>query len=49
MNQPVSAFPDPPENIDESFEPKVGKNPLNEENDREVGHNEVVAKDNTQV
>ena len=45
----VSPFPDPPEDIFESLEPKVRQGPVNEEHDRQVGDNEIVLKDNAQV
>ena len=49
MNQPVSVFPDLPEDIIESLEPEVHQNPVNEENDRQVGYDEIVSKDNARV
>ena len=38
MDQTVSVFPNQPESMMESFEPKVGENPLDAENDRHVGN-----------
>ena len=48
-DQPVPAFPDPPESMTESFEPKVGQNPLDEEYDRQVGNDEIVSQDNARI
>jgi hypothetical protein len=49
MNQRVPAFPDPPEDIVESPDLKYRADPLNEKNDRHVGDENVVSKDNAKV
>ena len=49
MYLPIPAFPDLAENIAESFKPKVGENPMNEEHDRKVGNDEIVLDNNVQV
>jgi hypothetical protein len=49
MNLPVSAFPDPPKSMMESFEPKGGQNPLDEEYGRQVGNDEIVSQDNARI
>ena len=49
MNQPVSVFPDPPEDIIESLEVKYREDPVYEEYDGQVGDEEIVAQYNAQV
>lgn len=49
MNQPVSVFPDPPEDIIESLEVKYREDPVYEEYDGQVGNDEIVSQDNAQV
>ena len=45
MNQPVSVFPDPPEDQIESVELKYRADPINEEHDSQVGDDEIISKD----
>lgn len=49
MNQPVSVFPDPPEDQIESVELKYRADPINEEHDGQVGDDEIVVQYNAQV
>jgi hypothetical protein len=49
MNQPVSVFPDPPEDIIESLEVKYREDPVYEEYDGQVGNDEVIPKYDIQV
>ena len=49
MNQPVSAFPDSPEDIVESLELKYRADPVNEEHDRQVGNDEIITQDNVEI
>ena len=49
MNLPVSGFPDPPENNAEFRDPDLCENPVNEEYDRKVSNDEIVAQDDVQV
>jgi hypothetical protein len=49
MNLSVSAFPDSPENMGESADSDLRKNPVNEEHDREVSHDEIVSQKDVQV
>jgi hypothetical protein len=49
MNLSVSAFPDPPKNIDESRDPDLCEDPVNEEHDRQIGDDEIVPQDDAEV
>jgi len=49
INQPVPVFPDPPEDIVESFWLKDRADPVNEEHGGQIGDDEIVAQDNAQV
>jgi hypothetical protein len=49
MYLPVSAFPDLAENIAESRDPEFCKNPVNEEDDRQIGDDKIVLHDDIQV
>ena len=49
MNLPVPAFPNLAENIAESRDPEFCENPVNEEYDRKVSNDEIVAQDDVQV
>jgi hypothetical protein len=49
MYLPVSAFPDPPKNIAESYDPEFCEDPVNEEYDCQISDDEIVSQDNTQA
>ncbi len=49
MNLPISAFPNPTENIGQSCDLDFYENPVNEEHDCKIGDDEIVLKDNAQV
>lgn len=49
MNESVSAFPDPPEDIFKSPEMKDRADPASREHDREEAHDEIEAKDDAKV
>ena len=49
MNLNVSSFPDPPEDIIESLELSYREEPINEEHDRQLDDDEIVAQYNAQV
>ena len=49
MYLPIPAFPDSLENNDESHDPEFCKNPVNKEDDRQVGDDKIVLDNNVQV
>ena len=49
MNQPVSAFPEPPKNIVESCDPEFCEDPVNEKYDRQIGDDEIVSQNDAKV
>lgn len=49
MYLPIPAFPDLAENIAESRDPEFCKNPVNEEDDRQIGDDKIVLDNNVQV
>ena len=49
MYLPVSVFPDSAENIAESRDPEFCKNPVNEEDKRQIGDDKSVLKNYVQV
>jgi hypothetical protein len=49
MNLPVPAFPNLAENIAESRDPEFCENPVNEEDDRQIGDDKIVSQDDAQA
>jgi hypothetical protein len=49
MYLPVPAFPDLAENIAESHDSELCDNPVNEEDDCQIGDDEIVSKNYVQV
>ena len=49
MYLPIPAFPDSAKNIAESRDPEFCKNPVNEEDDRQIGDDEIVSQDDAQA
>ena len=49
MYLPIPAFPDLAENIAESRDPEFCKNPVNEEDKRQIGDDKIVLGNNFQV
>ena len=49
MYLPVPAFPDLAENIAESRDPEFCKNPVYEEDDRQIGDDKIVLGNDVQV
>ena len=49
MNQPISVFPDSPKYLVDPVDPDLCENPVNEEHDRKVSNDEIVAQDDVQV
>jgi hypothetical protein len=49
MYLPIPAFPDLAENIAESRDPELCENPVNEEDERQIGNDKIVSKNYVQV
>ena len=49
MYLPVSIFPDPPKYLVDPVDPDLCHNPVNEDHDRKVSNDEIVAQDDVQV